>query len=144
MSLTFFVRSVTAATALVGIVGLPWAITGWAPFALIAADISKRDAIRRGAIKPPPTRAGAILAAGEDDTADQAGVVLGIHNVAIAAPQVIATIVSSLIFRALQKPRGSIGDESVAWVLRFGGVCALLAAYMTKRVAEESEEIKEL
>jgi solute carrier family 45 protein 1/2/4 len=67
-------------------------------------------------------------------------VVLGIHNVAIAAPQVIATLVSSVMFKLLQKPRGTAGDTSVAWVLRFGGVCALVAAWLTLRVNEEKEE----
>ena len=80
-----------------------------------------------------------MLAHGEDPSegADQAGIVLGIHNVAIAAPQVVATLVSSVIFKALQKPRGSVGDDSVAWVLRFGGVSALVAAWLTTRVREE-------
>ncbi|KAL9093288.1 MAG: hypothetical protein Q9165_004029 [Trypethelium subeluteriae] len=144
MWLTFLVRSTAAATVLVGLVGIPWAITNWAPFALISAEISKRDAIRRGVLRAPPTRDGELLARGEDDAqgADQAGVVLGIHNVALAAPQVIATLVSSAIFRALQKPRGSVGDESVAWVLRFGGVCALVAAWLTMRVGEEAEDLR--
>lgn len=137
--LTFLAKTATSATVLIGFIGIPWAMTNWAPFALIAAEISKRDSIRRGLTRPPPTRDGELLAHGEDpsDGADQAGVVLGIHNVAIAAPQVIATLVSSAIFKALQKPKGSVGDDSVAWVLRFGGVAALIAAWMTRRVGEE-------
>jgi len=129
---------------LVALIGIPWAMTNWAPFALIAAEISKRDAIRRGHLRPPSPEEGRdrdaeLLARGEDPSAgaDQAGVVLGIHNVAIAAPQVIATLVSSVIFRYLQKPRGSVGDESVAWVLRFGGLAAVVACWMTRRVGEE-------
>jgi len=77
------------------------------------------------------------LASGESDEADQAGVILGIHNVAISAPQVIATLVSSLIFRAMARPRGVPGDNSVAWCLRFGGLCAVVAAVLTARVGEE-------
>jgi solute carrier family 45 protein 1/2/4 len=139
MLLTFFVRGVFMATLLVGLVGLPWAITCWAPFALIASEISKRDAIRRGLIQAPPTLDGQILAANEDDSADQAGVVLGIHNVAVSAPQVIATLISSAIFKWLSKPRGTPGDESVAWCMRFGGICALVAAWLTMRVGEDKE-----
>ncbi|KAK0827255.1 hypothetical protein LTR03_016914 [Friedmanniomyces endolithicus] len=143
MLCTFFVRSVTAATVLVGLIGVPWAMTNWAPFALIAEEISKRDAIRRGTLRPPPTRDGEMLAQqGEEEgregsgADDQAGVVLGIHNVAIAAPQVIATLVSSVIFKILQKERGVPGDDSVAWVLRFGGCAALVAGWLTRRVGE--------
>jgi len=141
--LTFFVRTTTSATILVAFIGIPWAISNWAPFALIAAEISKREAIRRHQIRAPHTEDGQLLASGEDpaDGADQAGVVLGIHNVAIAAPQVIATLVSSLIFKFLQKPRGSTGDDSVGWVLRFGGLAALVAAYLTTRIEEEQVEV---
>ncbi|KAK7531431.1 uncharacterized protein J3D65DRAFT_653411 [Phyllosticta citribraziliensis] len=137
---TLLVRSTVGATFIIALVGVPWAVANWAPFSLISSEISKRDAIRRGLIRPDDEDEDAnLLASGEDahEGADQAGVVLGIHNVAIAAPQVVATLVSSTIFRFLQKPRGSPGDASVAWVLRFGGVCALVAAWLTTRVGEE-------
>lgn len=143
MVLTFFIKSTIGATILVGAIGIPWCITNWAPFAIISSEISKRDAIRRGIIRPRD-RESQLIAAGEDDAsgsgADSAGVVLGIHNVAIAAPQVIATLVSAIMFKFLQKPRGTAGDDSVAWVLRFGGLCALVAAWLTLRVNEEKEE----
>ena len=144
MVATFFVRGTTSATVLVGLIGIPWALTNWAPFALLSSEISKRDAMRRGLLRPDPSdREANRIANGEDDAAeqgsDQAGVILGIHNVAIAAPQVIATLVSSIIFRALQKPRGVAGDDSVAWVLRFGGVCAIIAAWLTLRIHEEKD-----
>ncbi|GAM86743.1 hypothetical protein ANO11243_047620 [Dothideomycetidae sp. 11243] len=139
--LTPLVHTPTAATALVAFIGIPWAVTNWAPYAIIAAEIGKRDAIRRGVIRPAAhDREARLLAEGEDpsDGADQAGVVLGIHNVAIAAPQVIATLVSSAIFKLLQKPRGQPGDDSVGWVLRFGGVAAIGAALLARRIHEES------
>lgn len=137
--ITFLVRTTTAATVLVAFIGIPWAVANWAPFSLIAAEISKRDAIRRRQIPAPATAEGDMLSRGNDPSegADQAGVVLGIHNVAIAAPQIIATLVSSAIFKALQKPRGTPGDDSVAWVLRFGGCATMIAAYLTLRIAEE-------
>ncbi|OJD09633.1 hypothetical protein AJ78_09003 [Emergomyces pasteurianus Ep9510] len=72
----------------------------------------------------------------ENDTADQAGVVLGIHNVAVSFPQIFSTLVSSAIFNALQKPRGQPGDDSVGWVLRFGGLATIGAAVVTKRLGE--------
>ena len=130
MLLTFFISTPTGATVLVGVVGLSWALTLWAPFALISAEISKRDTAAR--------KQGASAA-----KEDQAGIILGLHNVAIAAPQIIATLVSSAIFKATQKPRGSPGDDSVGWVLRFGGLAALVAAYMTSRIGEEAETKKE-
>ncbi|KAF9631291.1 Major facilitator superfamily domain general substrate transporter [Lasiodiplodia theobromae] len=140
---TIFVNSTTGATIIVALIGIPWAVHNWAPFALISQEISKRDAIRRGLLRAPNSRDGALLAAGEDDAADQAGVVLGIHNVAIAAPQVIATLISSIIFKLLQKPRGTPGDDSVGWVLRFGGCAAIVAGILSKRVFEENQAVLE-
>ena len=136
MFLTFFIRTTQAATALVGLVGLAWALSLWAPFALISAEISKRDTARRA--RNAGRGGGDVDMLAEEESADQAGVILGLHNVAIAAPQIIATLVSSAIFRIAQKPRNVSGDDSVAWVLRFGGVAALVAAYMTSRVGEEA------
>jgi solute carrier family 45 protein 1/2/4 len=134
MWLTFVVNNITLATILLGLVGVSWSVTQWAPYALISAEISKRHDVRRGLLQPGPGIE--MLASGEDDLADKAGVVMGIHNVAISAPQVIATIISSIIFKFLQKPRGYPGDESVVWCLRFGGLCSILAACLTLRVDE--------
>lgn len=122
MLMTFFITNTTAATILTGTIGLPWALSLWAPFALISAEISKRDAEARRSGSSPPE--------------DQAGVILGLHNVAISAPQILATLVSSGIFKATQKPRGSARDDSVGWVLRFGGCAALIAAFFTWRIGE--------
>ena len=134
---TFFIRTTIAATVLVGVIGVAWALTVWAPFALISAEISKRDSARRARNAGRGNDDIDVLA--DDHSTDQAGVILGLHNVAIASPQIIATLVSSAIFKLAQKPRGVAGDDSVGWVLRFGGLAALVAAYMTSRVGEEAE-----
>ena len=153
---TFFITHAVAAAAMTGIVGLSWAMTLWAPFALIATDISKRDALRRAQEAPvndisPSTRddstteedaeaSTAVATEEESATADiQAGVVLGLHNVAISAPQIIATVVSSVIFEVAQRDRGAAGDTSLGWVLKFGGLAALVAAWRTLKIKEEGE-----
>jgi len=136
MWMTLFVRTPAAGTAIVGLVGLPWALTLWAPFALISAEISKRDALRRSRRL---TRE--VTDENEENLDDQAGIILGLHNVAIASPQIIATVGSSLLFRILQKPRGSPGDDSVGWVLRAGGLAALVAAYLASRIDEEKDVV---
>lgn len=137
MFTALFIRTTTLATIIVGLVGIPWALTLWAPFAIISAEISKRDALRRSKVSAhnrEPNDANE-----EYDNGDQAGVILGIHNVAIASPQVIATLGSSLIFRALQKPRGTPGDRSMPVVMAVGGLFALVAAFMASRLAEEKD-----
>ncbi len=69
---------------------------------------------------------------------DQAGVILGIHNMAIASPQMIATLGSSIIFRFFQKPRGVPGDHSYSIVLASGGVFVLFAAYLVYRIEDDA------
>lgn len=124
---TLIVRSIGGATTLIGIVGVSWALTLWAPFAIISAEVSKLEEVRRQRN---------VL---DDGTADQAGVILGIHNMSVAAPQILATIGSSIIFRFLQKPRGVPGDRSMSVVLACGGIFTLVAAYLTSRIKDEIE-----
>lgn len=140
---TLAVRSIGAATALIGVVGISWALTIWAPFAIISAEVSKRDAFRRARssthrhsnldtdVEGHPGQ--------EEEEEDQAGIVLGIHNMAIATPQILATLGSSVMFRFLQKPRGTPGDRSYAAVLAAGGVFTLVAAWLTSRIKDEVE-----
>lgn len=149
MSLTVFVRTVAAATVLIGLVGITWALTLWAPWAIISAEISKRDALLRAqkrAVSPSrhdddlPTIDG-YSDEGHDVTvveeeSDKAGVILGIHNMSIAAPQIIATVGSSIIFKIFQKPRGTPGDHSIAIVLALGGITVLLSAWFIHRIED--------
>ena len=131
MASTFFISTPTQATVLTGVAGLPWALSLWAPFALISAEISTRDSeARRGGWNS------------ENKPEDQAGVILGLHNVAVAAPQIVSTLVSSAIFKLAQKQRGEPYDTSVGWVLRFGGLAALVAAVFTWRIREDVEPVK--
>lgn len=140
---TFFISSTRAAIVMTGFVGFSWSLTLWAPFALIAAEVSKRDVerqrLRRAIQSQAPIASSSTTPTflKTDDAADQAGIVLGLHNVAISAPQIFSTLVSSVVFRALQKPRGVPWDDSVGWVLRFGGIAAVGAAWATGRVGDE-------
>ncbi|KAK3997713.1 general alpha-glucoside permease [Cladorrhinum sp. PSN332] len=153
MLCTVFVHTVTAATILIGLVGITWALTLWAPWAIISAEISRRDEARRAAQQVQqrtfsPSRSldyeqrnDSDEERGEEEAADQAGVILGIHNMAIAAPQIIATVASSIIFRIFQKPRGEPGDHSIAIVLALGGITVLISAFFIHRIRDEPGEV---
>lgn len=165
---TVFITTPRGGTIVISTVGISWAITLWAPFAFISAEVAQRDAkqrrrrreLRHAASLPSDPHSGGSQDYsgvrnnngngeegssfgddhhGEDDdedTIDQAGVILGIHNVAISMPQIISTLVSSVIFKMFQKPRGVPYDDSVGWVLRFGGFAAVAAAWFTARLGE--------
>jgi len=78
------------------------------------------------------------------------GTVLGIHNLAIVFPQFFVSLISTAIFRAADDVQGPevpgepgnvyYGKNGVAWVLRFGGVCALIGALMSRRVPPTKTE----
>ncbi|MCJ1449584.1 MAG: hypothetical protein MMC23_010106 [Stictis urceolatum] len=150
MLCTLLVTTPGGATVLTAFVGISWALTMWAPFALISAEISKRETIRRARkaryMRTPSGQHDQTFSqhresfSGDDEGHDQAGVVLGLHNVAVSAPQILATLVSSAIFKATQKDRGAAGDDSIGWVLRFGGLAAIAAAVMTWRLDEGRAE----
>lgn len=139
---TFFISSYQAAIAMTAIMGISWSLTLWAPFALISAEISVRDEARRRKErqnKVAPTEAWHHHPENDEDGSDQAGIVLGIHNVAVSAPQILSTLICSAVYKALQKPRDEPGDVSVGWTLRIGGVAALAAAFITWRMDEPGE-----
>ncbi|KAJ5775717.1 uncharacterized protein N7511_000728 [Penicillium nucicola] len=164
---TLFISSHQAGSAFVGLVGIPWAVSLWAPFALISAEVARNDPSRRhrhvARAFDEPSASGSTdgqyqapeahewsnehgdqeTAATDDDIEHghskehdvaQAGIVLGLHNMAVSFPQIFSSLVCSAIFRAAQKPRGEPWDDSVGWVLRFGGCAALVAAWLTRRL----------
>ncbi|KAJ6001914.1 hypothetical protein N7499_002218 [Penicillium canescens] len=169
---TFFIYSHQAGSAFVGLVGIPWAVSLWAPFALISAEVARIDPSRRRhrhverAFDEPGASVGGMNYQCEaqevhdedeehgdhesdivcddvepghskhddDSSVAQAGIVLGLHNMAVSFPQILSSLVCSAIFKAAQKPRGEPWDDSVGWVLRFGGCAALVAAWLTRRL----------
>ncbi|KAJ5709194.1 hypothetical protein N7493_010528 [Penicillium malachiteum] len=172
---TFFISSYQVGSIAIGFIGISWAVTLWAPFALISAEVSRIDLERRLRRQHATTSGAAVSNPGprstnnsytpvsseeQDDNRDsldddleegrskaveepeenlaQAGIILGLHNVAISFPQIFSSLICSAIFKAAQKPRGEPWDDSVGWVLRFGGCAALVAALLTKRLAEGS------
>lgn len=122
MFATFLVTSQAAATFVVASAGLSWALTLWAPFAIIGNELAKRQSFQDSAN---------FMDGEEDSSASsevQAGAVMGLHNVAISAPQIFAAFVCSGIF-GLAKLAGS--HNGTGWVLRAAGCAALFAAYLT-------------
>ena len=117
---TFLVTSQTGAIVLVASVGLSWALTLWAPFAIIGAEL----AVRRRNLGEEVW---------ERSSADGAGVIMGLHNTAISAPQILAGLACSVIFSIVQAT-GSQGGT--AWVLRAGGCATLVAAYLTSTMKD--------
>ncbi|CAE7228706.1 unnamed protein product [Rhizoctonia solani] len=72
------------------------------------------------------------------------GTILGIHNLAIVLPQFFVSIASSIIFNIFDGSKTGdtlyLGKHGVSWVLRFGGVIALIGAAISRRVPPTKTE----
>ncbi|CCU98822.1 unnamed protein product [Malassezia sympodialis ATCC 42132] len=180
---TFFVHTRAQAMLLLVLMGAPWSVWMWVPYAMIGEFV--REAEGQG-VSPPPdadeqlpaqrimerprslasdetprlphgpstldrerhapssrtisaSYGASIVSRGPDvvkpddlgtrDHSACGGTVLGIHNLSIVIPQFVVAFAASLIFRLTH---GHHGD--VAWVLRFGGLMAFVAAAATRLV----------
>ncbi|KFZ18229.1 hypothetical protein V501_01328 [Pseudogymnoascus sp. VKM F-4519 (FW-2642)] len=115
-----FINTVTTATVLTGAVGISWAMTCWVPYALISTELSRLNEDRRPLGEEYET---------------QTGILIGLHNMAIAAPQLVSTLASSLVFWMWNQEAGKNDADALAWVLMAGGFSALVAAYLATRLS---------
>ncbi|KAK1521676.1 hypothetical protein CPAR01_14593 [Colletotrichum paranaense] len=106
MHLTFVARSGATAAIVVAMMGSTAAVTMWAPFALISAEISE-------------------LSVGKQDS--DVAWILGLHNMAISLPQIGSTLVCAVILAVL-KVLGV--EDSVAWIFRLSSIAVFWSAYL--------------
>jgi solute carrier family 45 protein 1/2/4 len=134
---TWFIRSVTGAIIVLSIMGISWAIVLWVPFSLVGEYVSYADELRQ---QEPQQQQGnydslastSRLESGQHENDDDfdAGLILGVHNMYIVFPQFAVAIISAMIFAAddALDPDPEFSPSSVALVLSFGGMMALVAA----------------
>lgn len=116
---TIFTTSKMGGIIVIGTLGLSWALTLWAPFAIIGIEIAKSSNGTENNLSP---------------LTNDAGLILSLHNIAISAPQIISALVCSGIFW-LARLMGS--TDATGWTLRIGGVAALGAAWLSKGISRE-------
>ncbi|KAI7883607.1 MFS general substrate transporter [Lichtheimia hyalospora FSU 10163] len=149
MLLTLFIHSVVGATLLLGLVGVSWATTMWIPFALIGEYLvieqGKNQHLLQIVSSSSCTRVeqeetGQLLAV--DDNTMDAGMVLGVHNMYVVFPQFAVAIIAAVIFSVAKAIQQDTGDEhpqgngGVPWVLRLGGLMAVMAIVQSRRVVD--------
>jgi solute carrier family 45 protein 1/2/4 len=117
---TFFVSSATSGMLLVALCGLPWAISQWAPFAIIGVDLSREDAtLGYEASNRLHSRNGSK--------------VVGLHNMAISVPQILAAMLTSGVLWAFETSQSGSGT---VWALRVGAIASLVASYLASQIAD--------
>ncbi|KAI9474856.1 major facilitator superfamily domain-containing protein [Zychaea mexicana] len=142
----WFVDSVAGATVVLAVMGIPWAIVLWVPFSLVGEFVSYEDEQRQKAqfvdgvtASLTGSSSSSSPARMEDQQEDfDAGMILGVHNMYIVFPQFAVAIIAAFIFAAadaLDPENGGKQDSSsVAPVLAFGGMMALIAAAFSRFV----------
>ena len=160
-----FVTSLRAATVIVAMCGIPWALSCWAPFTFMGMEINKLsepnssnghvrtkdrdlvdlDASHRSALletKPTPSNKDGNLA----------GVYLGVLNMFTTLPQFIGTFISWAVFSILEPGKSpelakhahpdehhsTDGPNAIAVCLFIGALAALVASYETNKLRKLS------
>ncbi|KAE9364790.1 hypothetical protein N431DRAFT_474362 [Stipitochalara longipes BDJ] len=160
---TIFTQSSLILTAQVSLLGISWAMTQWAPLALISTQMANYESAQNGItdylnsatchvdcnscsrkaeLSTFTCSAKRGIASKEDDPQIElrAGAVMGIYNVSIAAPQILAAIGSSCLFWILGR-LGIDNGEAVGWVIGLGGLSNLAAAWFTLRIEWEQDRL---
>lgn len=104
------------ATILIATAGVSWALTVWAPFALVGGQVASR-------LTYPSRHSGD----GESDI----GAVTGLHNVVITAPQIIAAIFCYVLLQMLQLWEV---HQPFRWILLLASFLSLLAAILLRNL----------
>ncbi|KAI9032668.1 major facilitator superfamily domain-containing protein [Phycomyces nitens] len=131
----WFVRSVTAATVILAIMGIPWAIVLWVPFSLVGEYVSFEDERRQIAAVTHPASSSTVVRLEDQKEEFDAGMILGVHNMYIVFPQFAVAIISSAIFAAADSiTDGDKDSSSIAPVLAFGGLMAIVAAGFSRYI----------
>ncbi|KAF7731757.1 hypothetical protein EC973_008271 [Apophysomyces ossiformis] len=130
----WFVRSVMGATIVLAIMGIPWAIVLWIPFSLVGEFVSFEEHRRQTANNNSSSTSSARVEDQQDEF--DAGMILGVHNMYVVFPQFAVAVISSFIFAAADAVAGDKKNDpsSVASVLAFGGLMAIVAAGFSRSV----------
>ncbi|WBW75135.1 plasma membrane sucrose/maltose:proton symporter Sut1 [Schizosaccharomyces osmophilus] len=107
---TFFLGTSWEAQVMVAICGLSWACSLWIPYSLFSSEVAKLG------------------------LRESSGKMIGVHNVFISAPQVLSTIIATIVFVQSEGSHRDKSDNSVAWVLRIGGLAAFVAAFLCSKL----------
>lgn len=151
---TFFISSYQSAIVMFAFTGIPWGCAVWIPFALISEEISRIKDIKAIQIyynqqvhHDPIIEDDAPLLNDNNsiyckqslidyynNVEYDSGILLALHNVFVSAPQMISSLMSSILFTIFHSLNANDYDTSLEWVFRFGGLLTIGAWYISRKV----------
>ncbi|GAB7355659.1 hypothetical protein MBLNU459_g6371t1 [Dothideomycetes sp. NU459] len=113
---TLFIQTHVGGIIVVALAGISWAMTLWAPYALVGAEIAAENEKLHG------------LDMFDDYVKEDshAGSYMSLHNAAISIPQIIAAFVCYGVFWI---GRVTDGRADMTWAFAVGGLASLAAAW---------------
>lgn len=120
---TWWINSSSLGILVIGSAGVSWALTVWAPFAIIGSEIAELEEEED-------------IEKTDDDVIQRnnAASIMGLHNAAISAPQILAALVSSLVFWAAHAVESENGMQ---WVFSLCTVTSVVSAHMAKALDDK-------
>ncbi|KAF7865923.1 hypothetical protein EAF04_006087 [Stromatinia cepivora] len=133
---TLITTTFVPTSTLIIFLGISWAITAWIPLALISTQISQSQSLSHSTISTSSIPLSPITQPtspshkrNKNREPLQAGTIMGLYNIAIALPQIIAAVQGSVIFWVLGEI-GIVGTEAMGWVIRLGCLGSMFAAWL--------------
>lgn len=146
------------AVSFTAILGISWALTQWAPFAIIGSEIAREQEVEsEESVATSLTESSSSSLASSStvtfanqevaidqiesqkissdpigvDISSSAATIMGVHNIAIAMPQILSAAVGSIIYGGIDF--FELGEaNAMAWILRVGCFSGLAAAYFSR------------
>lgn len=125
---TFFITKATQGIVFITILGIPWAIALWAPFVIISEESSRIKSKKQLKSSIPSTEG---RRQNFEDYVHESGIILGVHNMFVALPQFVSSLLASILFKIFDdsSKEGEESSDSIGWVYRFGGLATVVALY---------------
>ncbi|KAF1933509.1 sucrose transport protein SUC2 [Didymella exigua CBS 183.55] len=157
MCLAPFVESLHGATLIIGVCGISWAISCWAPFAFLGVEINRLSStstyvpLGRNSVEldGPSTLHLDQPDSEQQSTGEGSGKYLGIMNVYTTLPQFVGTGISFVVFSLLEPGKSpelsdapeeehhsTEGVNAISVCLFIGACCAVVAAFTTVRLGK--------
>ncbi|KAM3450333.1 hypothetical protein MY3296_006221 [Beauveria thailandica] len=113
--------------------GIPWAVTQWFPYAVLGEELALEGIDRNPAASSDNGSCYEEEVGKEDKRRNpdrlDVGTIMGLHNVVISTPQIIAAVLSSVILRGVEAAHGT--SNGIEWVFRASALPALAAVYLS-------------
>lgn len=137
------IRSVDAAAVVIAVLGYTWALSAWAPFAIIGAEThavpyihppDSADLVHpTDSVPDVPSLLNSESQDGNENEdksmRNRVGAIFGIHNVVVCVAQAVSSLAALGIFAVCHRERGVPGDASFAVLFGVSGAAGLAAVW---------------